>query len=218
LICDTSHDVLLDSGVSRGSADQRTNRWRVRTAGYAGVSDGRVCSFRAITYNRTCETQRGAMNIERHSGFYVIGLAARTQNSAERNGKGKIGEIWRELLRDNLASKIPNKIGINLTAVYTDYERGLDNHYTYLLGLPVSSIQNVPAPFVAKHIPGGRYSVVTSDRGPIARIVPETWSQICSMPVVELGGIRSFRADYEIYDQRATDPEKAQIEVYVGLR
>jgi predicted transcriptional regulator YdeE len=158
------------------------------------------------------------MNIERHSGFYVIGIAARTQNSAERNGKGKIGEIWHELLRDNLASKIPNKIGINLTAVYTDYERGLDNHYTYLLGLPVSSIQNVPAPFVAKHIPGGRYSVVTSDRGPIERIVPETWRQICSMPVVELGGIRSFRADYEIYDQRAADPAKAQIEVYVGLR
>jgi predicted transcriptional regulator YdeE len=158
------------------------------------------------------------MNIQRHSGFYVIGIAARTQNSAERNGKGKISEIWHELLRDNLASKIPNKIGINLTAVYTDYEGGLDGHFTYLLGLPVSSIQNVPADLVARHIPSGRYSVVTSERGPIKRVVPETWRRICSMPVVELGGIRSFRADYEIYDQRAADPEKAQIEVYVGLR
>jgi predicted transcriptional regulator YdeE len=158
------------------------------------------------------------MNVQRHSGFYVVGIAARTQNSAERNGKGKISEIWHELLRDNLASKIPNKSGINLTAVYTDYEGGLDGHYTYLLGLPVSSILNVPANFVAKYVPGGRYSVVTSNRGPVARVVPETWQRICSMSVGELGGIRSFRADYEIYDQRAADPEKAQIEVYVGLR
>jgi predicted transcriptional regulator YdeE len=158
------------------------------------------------------------MNIQRHAGFYVVGIAARTQNSAERNGKGKISEIWHNLLRDNLASKIPNKTGINLTALYTDYEGGLDGHYTYLLGLPVSSILNVPANFVAKYIPGGRYSVVTSERGPIKQVVPETWKRICSMPVVELGGIRSFRADYEIYDQRAADPEKAQIEVHVGLR
>jgi predicted transcriptional regulator YdeE len=158
------------------------------------------------------------MDIERHSGFYVIGLAIRTQDSAERNGRGKIGEVWHELLRDNLASKIPNKTGIDLIAVYTDYERSVDGQYTYLLGLPVSSIQNVPAPFVAKYIPGGRYSVVTSDRGPLKRIVPETWERICSMPLVELGGLRSFRADYEIYDQRSADPEKAQIEVHVGLR
>jgi len=158
------------------------------------------------------------MNIQRHSGFYVVGVAARTQNSAERNGKGKISEIWQNLLRENLAARIPNKIGINLTAVYTDYEGGLDGHYTYLLGLPVSSIQNVPAKLVAKYIPGGRYSVVTSDRGPVKRVVPETWKRICSMSVGELGGIRSFRTDYEIYDQRTADPEKAQIEVYVGLR
>jgi predicted transcriptional regulator YdeE len=158
------------------------------------------------------------MNIQRHTGFYVIGLAARTRNSMEQNGKGKIGEIWHELLRGNLASKIPNKIGINLTAVYTDYEGRLDGQYTYLLGLPVSSILNVPANFVAKYIPSGRYSIVTSERGPIKRVVPETWQRICSMSMVELGGIRSFRADYEIYDQRSADPEKAQIEVHVGLR
>jgi predicted transcriptional regulator YdeE len=155
------------------------------------------------------------MDIQRHSGFYVIGVAARTHNAAEKNGKGKIGEVWHTLLRDNLALKIPNKLGIDLIAVYTDYENG---HYTYLLGLPVSSIRNVPAKCVAKHIPGGRYAVVTSNRGPVTRVVPETWQRICSMSPGELGGMRSFRADYEIYDQRSADPEKAQIEVYVGLR
>ncbi|MBB5316098.1 GyrI-like domain-containing protein [Tunturibacter empetritectus] len=158
------------------------------------------------------------MTIQQHSGFYVVGVAARTDNAAERNGKGKIGEIWHRLLRDNLAAKIPNKLGIDLIAVYTDYEKDHNGQYTYLLGLPVSSIHNVPAKFVAKHIPGGRYAVVTSNRGPVTKVVPETWQRIWSMSVAELGGTRSFRADYEVYDQRSTDPEKAQIEVYVGLR
>jgi predicted transcriptional regulator YdeE len=148
----------------------------------------------------------------------VVGVAARTHNAAEMNGKGKIGEIWHTLLRDNLAAKIPNKLGIDLVALYTDYESDREGEYTYLLGLPVSSIKDVPPMFVAKHIPGGRYSVVVSNRGPVVQVVPEIWQRIWSMPPKELGGVRSYRADYEVYDQRAADPEKAQIEVFVGLR
>jgi len=148
----------------------------------------------------------------------MAGLATRTNNAAELSGKGKIGSVWESFLQPGMAARIPNKIGVDLIAVYSDYETDHTGHYTYLLGLPVSSIQNVPAKLVAKYIPGGRYSVVTSDRGPVKRVVPETWKRICSMSVGELGGIRSFRTDYEIYDQRTADPEKAQIEVYVGLR
>jgi predicted transcriptional regulator YdeE len=158
------------------------------------------------------------MNIQQHSGFYVVGIAARTHNAAEMNGSGKIGEIWHRLLRDNLAAKIPNKLGIDLIAVYTDYESDHTGHYTYLLGLPVSSIKDVPEKFVAKHIPSGRYSVIVTDRGPVTKVVPAAWESIWSMSPKELGGIRTYRADYEVYDQRAADPEKAQIEVFVGLR
>jgi len=33
-----------------------------------------------------------------------------------------------------------------------------------------------------------------------------------------LGGERAYKADYEVYDQRATDPQNAQLEIRVGLR
>jgi predicted transcriptional regulator YdeE len=158
------------------------------------------------------------MNVQQRTGFYVVGIAARTNNAAEMNGNGKIAGIWHTLLRDNLAVKIPNKLGVDLVAVYTDYENNHNGDYTYLLGLPVSSIENVPAKFIVKHIPAGRYAVLSSNRGPIAEIVPEAWRRIWSMSSEELGGTRSFRADYEIYDQRVADPERAQIEIYVGLR
>jgi predicted transcriptional regulator YdeE len=33
-----------------------------------------------------------------------------------------------------------------------------------------------------------------------------------------LGGTRAFLTDYEVYDQRAADPQNSQIDVYIGLR
>jgi predicted transcriptional regulator YdeE len=158
------------------------------------------------------------MNIQQHSGFYIAGLTARTNNAHEMSGKGKIGNVWREFLQPNLAAKIPNKIGVDLIAVYTDYEAGHTGYYTYLLGLPILSAESLPACLTVKHIPAGRYAVFSSSRGPITQIVPKIWQRIWSMSPKELGGRRAFQTDFEIYDQRATDPENAQIEVFVGLR
>ena len=158
------------------------------------------------------------MNIQQHSGFYVVGVTARTNNAQEMSGSGKIGGVWQTFLQPSLVAKIPNKIGVDLIAVYTDYEIDHTGHYTYLLGLPTSSIEAQPANLTVKHVPAGRYAVFTSGRGPVQQVVPEIWQRIWSMSPEELGGTRSFYADFEIYDQRAADPENAQIDVYVGLR
>jgi predicted transcriptional regulator YdeE len=157
------------------------------------------------------------MKIQQHAGFYIAGLTARTNNAHEMSGKGKIGNVWQEFLQPNLAAKIPNKMGVDLIAVHTDYETDHTGHYTYLLGLPVLSAESLPS-LTVKHISAGRYAVFSSNRGPKAKVVPELWQRIWSMSPEELGGTRAFKADYEIYDQRAADPDNAQIDIYVGLR
>lgn len=158
------------------------------------------------------------MNIQQHSGFYVVGVTTRTNNAREMSGNGKIGDVWETFLQPNLAAKIPNKIGVDLIAAYTDYETDHTGHYTYLLGLPISSTETLPAHLTVKYIPSGRYAVFSSGKGPITQVVPELWQRIWAMSPEELGGVRAFQTDFEIYDQRATDPENAQIDVYVGLR
>jgi predicted transcriptional regulator YdeE len=157
------------------------------------------------------------MNIQQRDGFYVVGLTARTNNAQETSGKGKIGEVWQEFLQPDLVVKIPNKIGVDLIAVYTDYETDHTGHYTYLLGLPIGSAEELPSNLTVKHVPAGRYAVFSSKRGPMTEIVPEVWQRIWSMSPQELGGTRSFKSDFEIYDQRSADPENGQIDVYVGL-
>jgi predicted transcriptional regulator YdeE len=158
------------------------------------------------------------MNIQRQSGFYVVGVTARTRNAAEMNGKGKIGKVWETMLQQNLAAKIPNKLGVDLIAIYTDYETDHTGHYTYLLGVPVSSTEHLRPDLTIKHVPAGRYAVFCSERGPITQVVPEIWRRIWAMSPTQLGGRRAFQADYEVHDQRAADPENAQVEVHIGLR
>ena len=158
------------------------------------------------------------MRIEHYPGFHLAGLATRTNNAAEMNGNGKIGSIWQSFLQPGLVAKISNKIGVDLVAVYTEYETDHTGHYTYLLGIPVLSSESLPVNLTVKHISPGRYAVFTSERGPLIKVVREVWQRIWSMSEKELGGKRAFQSDYEIYDQRAADPENAQIDIYIGLR
>ena len=48
--------------------------------------------------------------------------------------------------------------------------------------------------------------------------MPATWMKIDSLPKTAVGGDRVYRADYEIYDERARDPENLQVDVYVGIK
>jgi predicted transcriptional regulator YdeE len=150
--------------------------------------------------------------------FTVIGISARTTNANEMSGKGVIGEQWARFMKEDLLSKIPNKADSNVLAVYTDYESDANGAYTFLLGAKVTSADSVPAGMMAKKIPAARYAVFTSERGPVAKVVPATWSHIWALPKSAPGGSRAYRADFEVYDQRAADPQNSQVDVYVGIR
>jgi predicted transcriptional regulator YdeE len=155
--------------------------------------------------------------VERGS-FTVIGIAARTTNAREMTADGIIGKQWGRLMQEGLLAKIPNKANRNIVAVYTDYVSDHNGEYTYVLGSRVNSAADVPEGMVAKKIPAGKFAVFTSEKGPAAKVVPETWMKINSLPHSAVGGDRVYRADYEIYDERAADPANSQVGVYVGIK
>lgn len=150
--------------------------------------------------------------------FTVIGIAARTSNAKEMTPDGIIGKQWGRLFQEELIGKIPNRADQNVVAVYTDYDSDHNGEYTYLLGARITSDANVPAGMVAKKIPGGKFAVFTTEKGPAAQVVPAAWMKINSLPKTAVGGDRTYRADYEVYDGRARDPQNLQVDVYVGIR
>jgi predicted transcriptional regulator YdeE len=155
--------------------------------------------------------------IVQQAGFTVIGIATRTNNAREATADGVIGKQWARLMQDGVLAKIPNKLDHSVVAVYTDYEKDHNGDYTFILGAKVSSAADLPPGMVAKTIPAGRYAVFTSDKGPGYKVVPELWMKINSLPKPAPGGDRAYRADFEIYDERAADPQNLQVDVYVRI-
>src|ERR1051325_5345592 len=148
----------------------------------------------------------------------VLENAARTSNAHEMTADGVIGKQWARMMQDGVYAKIPNKADQSIVAVYSDYASDHNGEYTYLLGARVTSDGDVPAGMVAKKIPGGRFAVFTSEKGPAPTVVPETGMKINSLPQSATGGDRAYQADYEVYDERARDPQNLQVDVYVGIR
>jgi CubicO group peptidase (beta-lactamase class C family)/predicted transcriptional regulator YdeE len=161
-----------------------------------------------------------AMNpkVVERDGFTVIGITARTTNAKEMTPDGVIGKQWMRIFQEGVLGKIPNKADASIVAVYTDYASDHNGEYTYLLGVRVTSDAEVPEGMVAKNIPGGKFAVFTSDKGPAPQVVPATWMKINSLPQDAVGADRLYRADYEVYDERARDPQNLQVDVYVGIK
>jgi len=150
--------------------------------------------------------------------FTVIGIAVRTSNAKEMTADGVIGKQWGRFMTEGILGKIPNKADKTIVAVYTDYASDHNGEYTYVLGARVTSDAEVPAGMVAKKIPAGRYAVFTTEKGPAPKVVPEVWMKINSLPKSAAGGDRVYGADFEIYDERASDPGNLVVDVYVGIK
>jgi len=155
--------------------------------------------------------------IDHRDGFTIIGTAVRTNNAQEQTPNGLIGKQWQRFFQENLLGKIPNKTNANILAAYTDYASDKDVEYSFVLGAKVNSGKEIPAGMVAIQIPSGRYAIFTSEKGPAYKIMFELWRLIWTIPKSAPGGDRAYKTDFEIYDQRATDPENSQVDVYVGI-
>jgi predicted transcriptional regulator YdeE len=156
--------------------------------------------------------------IVQEPGFTVVGISTRTTNAIEMSGRGVIGKQWERFMKDGLLATIPNRVDTNILAVYTDYESDHSGAYTFILGAKVSSAEHVPPGMAIKNVPSGRYAVFTSARGPAAKVVPESWQRINSLPKSAPGGDRTYQADFEVYGPGAADPQHAQVEIHIGIR
>lgn len=151
--------------------------------------------------------------------FSVIGIQARTSNAREVTGGGAIPKQWDKFFKEGIADKIPNKVDSTTYAVYTDYASDRNGEYDFIIGMKVSSVSDVPPGMVAKKIPSGRLAVITSAQGPVAQVVPKAWQQVWSLEDnKQLGGVRAYKADFELYDQRSQNPQDSQVDLYVGLK
>ena len=151
------------------------------------------------------------------AGFSVIGIETRTSNAKEATPEGVIPRQWQRFFQEGIADKIPNKIGGNLYAVYSDYASDHNGEYSFLIGAKVKEGTVPPQGMVARTIPTGHYALFTSENGPLAKVVPQAWMEIFKLED-EKKIQRTYKVDFELYDQRSRDPQNAQVDLYLGIK
>lgn len=154
------------------------------------------------------------------SEIKLIGLTARTNNKNEMNPTtSKIGELAGRFWSQNIANQIPNRKNPGVTlSVYTEYDSNEHGDYTYFIGEEVDSFENVSSEFQKLTIPAAKYQKFTTPSGKMPEVVINAWQQIWKMSSNDFGGERAYVADFEVYDQRASNPVNASLDIYIGLK
>ena len=150
----------------------------------------------------------------------LVGITARTNNKNEMDPvTAKIGGLLGRYWSENIAAQIAERKNPSVTfSVYTAYESNEHGDYTYFLGEEVESFTHVPAGLQAITVPAATYQKFTTPAGKMPEVVIDAWQQIWKMSANDFGGARAYQADFELYDQRASDLANAVVDIYIGIR
>lgn len=150
----------------------------------------------------------------------LVGITTRTNNRLEMNpATAQIGKTVQKYFSEALPLKVIHRKKNGKTySVYTEYENDVMGDYTYFIGEEVTSFDDVPEECVALTIPAQQYAKFTDGPGMMFEVCIKLWQKIWQMSPEQLGGERSYQADFEIYDERAVDPKNAVLDIYIGVK
>ena len=142
--------------------------------------------------------------------FHIIGIFVRTTNVNNKALKD-IGDLFGNFAGQNIMGKIPNKMTGDIYCVYTDYESDFNGPYTTIVGCKVSSLEDIPNGLIGKTIPDSKYQVYKST-GKLSISLAKTWEGIWNTDLN-----RRYTADFDIYGEKASDYENAEVDTYVAI-
>lgn len=142
----------------------------------------------------------------------IIGIATETTN---QNGKAieDLGKLWGRFYAENIIEKIPNKISEEVYSVYTDYESDYNGKYTTIIGMAVSTLDEIPDGLIGRTFEVQDFKKFIA-KGEMPYAVGKTWKEIWDKDA-ELN--RSYLYDYEVYGSRSQNGANAEVYIYIGI-
>jgi len=167
--------------------------------------------FSCKTQVQTNQTK--TMNNQIIQELKIIGISIRTTNQNGQSAKD-IEAIWTKFWGEKIQEQIPNKVNDNIYAVYTDYETDFNGAYTTIIGLPVSSLEDIPKDFVGITIEKAKYQKFVS-KGKMPEAVVNTWMKIWGNK--ELSQVRAYKADFTVHGKKYYDGDNAEVETFISV-
>ena len=144
--------------------------------------------------------------------FYVVGISVRTTNENGQAGQD-IPALWNKFMTEGIAQQIPNKTESSIYCIYTDYEKDHTKPYTTILGCSVTDLNNIPTGMVGKTLEETRYKKHIAKGNLLQGVVFNEWTKIWNSDLN-----RTFTADFEVYDEKAQNPENAEVNIFVAVK
>ena len=144
--------------------------------------------------------------------FNVIGISVRTTNENGQAGQD-IPALWNNFITNGLADKIPNKIDTSIYCIYTEYEKDHTKPYTTILGCKVSDLLTIPDGMVGKTFEESDYTKIVAKGNILQGMVFNEWTKIWNSSLD-----RTFTADFEVYGEKAQNPESAEVDIFIAVK
>ncbi|ADQ81473.1 effector binding domain-containing protein [Riemerella anatipestifer] len=147
------------------------------------------------------------------NGFKVIGVSTRTTNK-DNKSKEDLGKLWGQFYAENIFEKIPNKVSDEIFSIYTDYKSNYTEEYTTIIGVPVSTLNEIPNGLVGREFEAENFQKFVA-KGEMPNAVINTWIDIWNRDE-ELN--RKYTYDFEVYGGNSQKGQDSEVEIYIATK
>lgn len=143
----------------------------------------------------------------------LIGLKLpyKTTNENEQ-AMADCGSLWQKFEQEGIFDKVPGKTAPVIYAVYHDYESDHTGPYSYFIGCPVAPGTEAPEGLHTLEIPAQQYTHIVAN-GKMPGCVADAWREIWKG-----GHNRAYRFDYEVYGEKSSDWNNAEVDIYLSVK
>ena len=152
------------------------------------------------------------MTNQKREKFSIIGISVRTTNEDGRAGQD-IPALWNKFMTEGITEKIPNKTDNSIYCIYTEYEKDHTKPYTTILGCKVENLDTIPNGMVGKTFEEANYAKHIATGNILQGMVFNEWTKIWNSDLD-----RTFTADFEVYGEKAQNPENAEVDIFIAVK
>ena len=98
--------------------------------------------------------------------------------------------------------------------IYTDYKSDFTEDYTTIIGIPVSTLDEIPKGLIGREFQPDNFQKFTA-KGEMPNAVVNTWIDIWNRDK-ELN--RKYTYDFEVYGENSQNGENSEVEIYIATK
>lgn len=151
--------------------------------------------------------------IVKKKGFKIIGISVRTSNQ-NNQAKEDLERLWHNFFADNIIEKTPNKLSNEIFVIYTDYKSNYSEDYNAIIGIPVSTLDEIPNGLIGREFQSENFQKFTA-KGKLPNAIIEIWNHIWQKDK-ELN--RKYSYDIEIYGENSQNGDNSEAEIFISIK